>query len=73
MTAEEHRLLKLLAGSANGATEALLLAVGFTSEVIINLAHANFARLVAESMPTGDGDAQVTRVQITDAGRRARG
>jgi hypothetical protein len=70
LTTNEHRLLELLAGNTKGATEALLLAHGFTLKAIVNLVGAKLATLTTERMLADGGDIKVTRVQITDAGRR---
>ena len=48
MSAERHRALRLLAGSPLGVTEAIMLAHGFTTDLLIDLG----ARRV------GDGDAR---------------
>jgi hypothetical protein len=72
MTDDERRLLELLVGSADGATDALLRAHGFTLEVIINIVSTGLATAKAERMFAADGRAiEVTRVRITDAGRLA--
>jgi hypothetical protein len=43
MTADERRLLELLAGSADGCTDAALAAQGFKLDVLISIASAEFA------------------------------
>jgi hypothetical protein len=72
MTADERRLLELLAAAEDGATDPLLRAHGFTLEVIINIVSTGLATAKAERVFTAAGRAvDVTRVRITDAGRRA--
>jgi hypothetical protein len=72
MTADERRLLELLAASDDGCTDALLRAHGFTLEVIIKVASTGLATAKAEHTFAAAGRAiEVTRVRITDAGRRA--
>ena len=63
MTADERRLLELLAGG--GATDALLREHGFTLEAMANMVRAGFATVHC------DRAVEVTRVWITEAGRRA--
>ena len=60
--AERRRALELLAASPDGCTAAILLAHGFKSDRLVELINAVIA---------GDRAIQVTRVQITDAGRQA--
>ena len=70
LSAEERRALELLAASPEGATEALLVTHGFTSELITGLLDAGLAMAITEPM-TGERTVDVTRVRITDAGRAA--
>jgi hypothetical protein len=65
MTDDERRLLELLAASADGATDALLREHGLTLEVMANMVRARLATVHC------DRAVEVTRVWITDAGRRA--
>jgi hypothetical protein len=71
MTAAERRLLELLAHSPNGASEALLLARGFSREVIVDLLHARFVTTTPERTFAAQRPVHITRLRITDAGRRA--
>jgi hypothetical protein len=72
MTADERRLLELLAAADDGATDPLLRAHGFTLEVIINVVSTGLATAKAERTFAAAGRAiEITRVWITDAGRRA--
>jgi hypothetical protein len=71
MTADERRLLELLAGSANGTTDALLLAHGFDVDLMARLVRERLATATPERVFAGGKPVEVTRVRITDAGRRA--
>jgi hypothetical protein len=65
-------LLKLLAGSPHGITEALLVrAHGFNSDMIAGLIRAGLATAERETMKAGAKPVEVLRVRVTDAGRRA--
>jgi hypothetical protein len=63
--------LELLARSRDGVAEALMLAHGFSIELLVELVHAGLARASAERAVTGRHPIEVTRVRITEAGRRA--
>jgi hypothetical protein len=67
MTDDERRLLEMLAGSADGTTDALLVAHGFDFDLIACLV----LERLATAMPEHVFAAGKTRVRITDAGRRA--
>jgi hypothetical protein len=71
MTNDERRLLELLAGSADGCTDALLTAQGFKLDVLISIVSAEFATAQPERTFAAGKPVERTRVQITDAGRRA--
>ena len=71
MTAAERRLLEMLAGSADGTTDALLTAHGFKLDVLISIVTAEFATATPERVFAAGKPVEVTRVRITDAGRRA--
>jgi hypothetical protein len=73
MTDDERRLPDLLAGSPDSSTDALLLAHGFTAEMVVGLARAGLATTKAEQTFAAGRAVDVTRVRITDAGRRALG
>ena len=70
---QRRRALKLLAASAEGCTEAIMLAHGFTSERLVHLVQAELATATAERMRTGNRTIEVIRMKITDAGRQALG
>jgi len=65
-------LLKLLASSPHGATEALLVRVhGFDSAMVAGLWHAELATAERETMKAGANPVETVRLQITAAGRKA--
>jgi hypothetical protein len=65
------RALTLLAECANGCSEAIMLAHGFTPKLIANLVCAGLATARAEHMHCGGRAIELTRLRITAAGRRA--
>jgi hypothetical protein len=71
MTNEERRLLQMLAGSADGSTDALLAAYGFTVALMVDVVSAGLATAIADRVYAAGKPVEVTRVRITDAGRRA--
>ena len=68
VTSEERRAPALLANDPNGATEAMLVAQGFS---ISTLARLVVDRLVTARHEGGGRTMDVVRVKITDAGRAA--
>ena len=68
VTSDERRALALLANDPNGATEAMLVAQGFS---ISMLAHLVVDGLVIARHEIGGRTMDVVRVKITDAGRAA--
>jgi hypothetical protein len=72
LTHVHRRALELLAGSAAGCTEALMLAHGFTVETLCALVGAGLATVkAARMMVAGGNPVEMTRVYITHAGRVA--
>jgi hypothetical protein len=69
--ADRRRALKLLAASPDGCTEAIMLAHGFTIDMLVDMTRAGFATAQAECTQAGGRAIEVTRMRITDAGRRA--
>jgi hypothetical protein len=67
--AEWCRALELLAGSAEGCTETLLGAHGFTGMQIDGLVEAKLATSSTRAVRAGERLVEVTMVRITDAGR----
>jgi len=65
-------LLRLLAGSPHGATEALLVhGYGFSGDMIASLAGAGLVAPERETMKAGAKPVEIVRVKITDLGREA--
>ena len=65
-------LLRLLASSPHGATEALLVrAHGLDSDMVAGLVRAGLAIAERETMKAGAKPVEVVRLQITAAGRKA--
>jgi hypothetical protein len=71
MTADERRLLELLAGSADGTTDALLTAHGFKLDVLISIVSAEFATAQPERTFAAGKPIGISRVRITETGRLA--
>jgi hypothetical protein len=71
--ADAHRLraLALLAGSARGVTKSIMLMNGFTTELLARLVRDGLATAKLEHVWAGGRSIEVTRLQITDAGRLA--
>jgi hypothetical protein len=61
----------LLAAAPGGATEAIMLAHGFSIELLVELVRAGLATASAQRMVAGRHPIEVTRVRITEVGRRA--
>jgi hypothetical protein len=65
-------LLKLLASSPHGATEALLVRVhGFDNEMVTGLVRAGLATAERETMTAGARPVEVVRLKIAAAGQKA--
>jgi hypothetical protein len=69
--ATRRRALELLAGSADGMTEAMLVAHGFTVEQMVELIRAGLATATTGRVIAGGQRREVAYVKITEAGRRA--
>jgi hypothetical protein len=70
---DRRRALELLAASNDGATEAIMLAHGFTVEQLVELVRSGLASATPERVVAGKRAMQMTRVRITEAGRRVLG
>jgi hypothetical protein len=71
ISAEQRRALRLLARSPHGTTEAMMLAHGFTIEILARLMHNGLATATPGIMHAGGRQIRVVWVMITDAGRIA--
>ena len=68
---DRRRALELLAASRDGYTEAMMLAHGFTVELMVDLCIAGLAIATPERMVAGGRPVEVVRMKITEAGRKA--
>jgi hypothetical protein len=66
---DRRRALELLAASPDGCTEAIMLAHGFTVELLVDLCIAELAIATTERMVAGGRTVEVVRMRITEAGR----
>jgi hypothetical protein len=71
MSAGRHRALCLLAGSPLGVTETIMLAHGFTVEMLGRLVLDGHATATPGIMYAGGRPITVTWLTITDIGRQA--
>src|SRR5262249_34346683 len=69
--ATRRRALELLEASIDGCTEAIMLAYGFKTELLVELVNAGLATASTERMVAGGRRIEVTRMRITGAGRQA--
>jgi hypothetical protein len=65
-----RRALRLLAAAPNGATEAIMLAHGFTISLLDDLVLRGLATTEKRAMRAGRRPIKVTWLMITDAGRQ---
>jgi hypothetical protein len=68
---DRRRALELLAASRDGCTEAIMLAHGFTVELIVDLCIAGLVIATVERMVVGGRTVEIVRLKITEAGRQA--
>jgi len=66
-----RRALELLASSREGCTEAIMLAHGFSIDMMVELINAGLATAKPERIVAGGYGDERTIVRITEAGRRA--
>ena len=71
LTADHRRALRLLADNARGCTEAIMMAHGLKLQTIVDLTRDGLATATPEKVRAGGRTVEVTRVQLTDAGRCA--
>ena len=71
MPQPRRRALELFAASRDGATEAIMIAHGFTVEQMVDLCIAGLATAMPERVVAGGKAVEVARVRITEAGRQA--
>ena len=68
---QRRRALELLEASIDGCTEAIMLAYGLKTELLVELVNAGLAMASIEGTVAGGRRIEVTRLRITGAGRRA--
>ena len=68
---KRRQALELLEASIDGCTEAIMLAYGFKTELLVELVNAGLATASIEGTVAGTRRIEVTRMRITAAGRRA--
>jgi hypothetical protein len=71
LSVEARRALELLAGNPDGVNEALLLAHGFTRQMLTGFVRSGLATWHHKTVRAGDRTMEVNYMMITDAGRRA--
>jgi len=72
LSSGQRRALGLLASNPHGATEELLAyGHGFTRRMLARLVRAGLAAVQRRVIVAGDTLVEVSKVMITDAGRRA--
>ena len=64
-----RRALAFLAGCPDGCMEGLLLANGFTVDLLVELVRAGLASATPERVVSGRETIEVARVRITEKGR----
>jgi hypothetical protein len=73
LTIEQRRALQMVAAAPYGCTEPALRARGFSPSIMFELVAAGYVIAKPRSMRAGGRTFRVTRLVITDAGRRAIG
>ena len=68
---QRRRALELLEASIDGCTEAIMLAYGFKTELLVELVNAGLVTASIEGTIAGRRRVEVIRMRITAAGRRA--
>ena len=72
LSAEQRRALAILADAGQrGCTDQLMMAHGFTFDLLASLAGAGLATATLRQKRAGGRMIEVARVRITEAGRRA--
>ena len=66
-----RRALTVLAGSPDGCTEAIMLAHGFTQELLVSLAQNGLVSVRDEQLRAGKRMMAVIRLRITNTGLQA--
>src|SRR5260370_33333249 len=67
--ATRRRALELLEASIDGCTQAIMLAYGFNTELLVELVNAGLATASIERMVAGGGRSRISPIERTRAGR----
>jgi hypothetical protein len=65
---DRRRALELLASCRDGCTETMMLAHGFSIDMMVKLVNAGLANVTGECVVAGGKTIEVARVRITEAG-----
>jgi hypothetical protein len=68
---DRRRALELLAASRDGCTEAIMIAHGFSIDMLVELVNAGLATATAERVVAGRNKYEVVTMRITHKGRAA--
>jgi hypothetical protein len=71
LSVDQRRALTVLADSSDGCTEAILLAHGFKLALLVELVRDGSTSATRNRVRAGTRMLDVTRVRITEAGRKA--
>jgi hypothetical protein len=71
LTRDQRRALRQLAGVPRGIVQSLMLAHGFTRELVASLVLAGLVMVVTDTARFGEETINVDLVIITDSGRKA--
>jgi hypothetical protein len=72
LSIDQRRMLDMLnEAGPRGCPQALLLAKGFDIELLTGLVRAGLATVATETVRAGDRTLGISKVRITDTGRRA--
>ena len=72
LSSEQRRVLQLLSDAEpHGITETLWVAHEFSGELLSGLVEAGLATMTGETVRAEEGEIEVVRVRITEAGQRA--
>ena len=72
ISTEQRRALEMLADSeSRGSTIEMLIEDGFPAEMLADLVRNGLASMQGDTVKVGGRAIEITRVKITDAGRRA--
>jgi hypothetical protein len=67
---DRRRALELLASCRDGCTEAIMLAHGFSIDMMVEIINAGLASVVTERVVAGKDRIELATLRITEAGRQ---